>query len=346
MNQSRNLFQRIPQIPTSQQTQDSTTDDNILSSHEHPERHGGCLLNLFSSFFTHNNRNVIMTWKDSLIDFTAGSVGGCSGKLLDYPLDTVKVRLQTQSALTEAAKKSVALSGKAPPLYYTGAIHCLRHTIKTDGYMSLYRGISAPLIGSMAECAVLFVVYSEIKKQLGEKPGEPPLTLLQMSISGGIAGGFTPFVLTPFELVKCRLQTVGEGFRTYKGPMDVVIQTIKEEGFFRGLYRGNMSMLLREVPGNFCWYGVYEGVCKLMTPNGGSKADLGMSAHLLGGAYRFKSLDSFIRLLNSLWCYIVLYRLTHNPHFLSQYCRSWSRSCLLDGVLSCRYRQVISANTP
>jgi hypothetical protein len=246
-----------------------------------------------------------MNWKDSLIDFTAGSVAGCSAKLLDYPLDTIKVRLQTQRAIPEAVTTAAAKSGKAPPLYYTGAIHCLQHTIKTDGYMSLYRGISAPLIGSMAENAVVFLAYSEIKKQMGEKAGAPPLTLLQMCTAGALAGGCTPFVLTPFELVKCRLQTVGEGFRTYKGPMDVVIQTIKEEGFFRGLYRGNMSMLLREIPGNFCWYGVYEAVCKYMTPVGGSKADLGVSTHLLGGAYRFISLNSFIRLLNGLWCYIV-----------------------------------------
>jgi hypothetical protein len=230
-----------------------------------------------------------MTWKDHLINFTAGSVGGCSGKLLDYPLDTVKVRLQTQTVLTEAMKAAAAKSGKAPPVYYTGAVHCIQHSIKTDGVKSLYRGISSPLIGSMAENALLFLVYSEIKKQMGEKPGGQPLTLLQMCTAGAISGFFTPFVLTPFELVKCRLQTVGEGFRTYKGPMDVVVKTIKEEGFFRGLYRGNMSMLLREVPGNFCWYGVYEGVCKFMTPAGGSKADLGMSAHLLGGAYRILS---------------------------------------------------------
>lgn len=30
--------------------------------------------------------------------------------------------------------------------------------------------------------------------------------------------------------------------------------------------------------------GTYEGVCKLMTPEGGTNADLGPTAHLLGGA--------------------------------------------------------------
>jgi hypothetical protein len=66
--------------------------------------------------------------------------------------------------------------------------------------------------------------------------------------------------------------------------MDVIVQTIKTEGITKGLYRGNVSTLARDIPGNFVWYGVYEGVCMLMIPEGGSKADLGPSAHLLGGA--------------------------------------------------------------
>jgi hypothetical protein len=339
----------------------TTTTNHLLPSHnKHSERHGGRLLLtfIFSCFITHNNRNIIMTWKDSLIDFTAGSVGGCSGKLLDYPLDTVKVRLQTQGAVTTEAVltttiSAAAKSGKAapPPIYYTGAIHCLQHTIRTDGYMSLYRGISAPLLGSMAENAVLFLVYSEIKKQMGETPGEPPLTLLQMCMAGGLAGGFTPFVLTPFELVKCRLQTVGQGFRTYKGPMDVVLQTIKEEGFFRGLYRGNMSTLLREIPGNFCWYGVYEGeidlfgawnvvwilfhlthsLTPLSEPSRCVQADdtrgwIQSGFGGVGSSYwwcvcRFHSCR-FLRLLlkqRPLVLYCTCPHLTtHNPHFLSQ----------------------------
>jgi|EP01043_Picozoa_sp_COSAG02_P016619 hypothetical protein len=43
-------------------------------------------------------------------------------------------------------------------------------------------------------------------------------------------------------------------------------------------------MLLREIPGNFAWYGVYEGTCKALIPPGGSKKDLGPQVHLLGGA--------------------------------------------------------------
>ena len=72
--------------------------------------------------------------------------------------------------------------------------------------------------------------------------------------------------------------------QSISGPIDVIVQTLKSEGLAKGLYRGNTATLLREIPGNFCWYGTYEGVCKLMTPEGGTKKDLGPPAHLLGGA--------------------------------------------------------------
>ena len=228
--------------------------------------------------------------------------GGFAGKLLDYPFDTVKVLLQTQNVTSSVAPASetgvgetVAAVGaktlttkrqQPKPMVYNGAIHCLRHTINTKGFMSLYKGISSPLLGSMAENAVLFLTYNEIKRRMGETP-QHELTLLQLATAGAGAGAFVPFVLTPVELIKCRLQvqnSAAAGFVTYKGPIDCLIHTVKEEGFARGLYRGNVSTLLREIPGNFCWYGVYEGVCKFMIPDGGTKADLGPSAHLLGGA--------------------------------------------------------------
>jgi hypothetical protein len=232
-----------------------------------------------------SNRNLT-TMEDSLTDFIAGSAGGFAGKLLDYPLDTVKVLLQTQNVGNSTATTATAESASSR-VVYRGAIHCLQHTVKTNGFFSLYRGLSSPLLGSMAENAVLFLAYSNFKRQLGEVTGEKDLSLLQLSLAGAGAGAVVTFVLTPVELIKCRLQVqnagLGAGFRTYKGPIDVVLQTVKTEGIVKGLYRGNTATLLREIPGNFCWYGVYEGVCKLMIPEGGTKADLGTSSHLLGG---------------------------------------------------------------
>ena len=39
--------------------------------------------------------------------------------------------------------------------------------------------------------------------------------------------------------------------------MDVIRRVVKEDGF-RGLWKGQLSCLAREVPGNMAWFGVYE----------------------------------------------------------------------------------------
>ena len=69
-----------------------------------------------------------------------------------------------------------------------------------------------------------------------------------------------------------------------QSPIDCLIKTVRQEGIAKGLYKGNSAMLLREIPGNFAWYGVYEGTCKALIPPGGTKKDLGTGVHLFGGA--------------------------------------------------------------
>jgi len=140
----------------------------------------------------------------------------------------------------------------------------------------------------MVESAVLFWAYENCKRVLREaSPPGRELSLWQLAFAGAGAGAIVPFAQTPFEVVKCRLQVQNSettGFRRYKGPIDVIVQTIKTEGIVNGLYRGYVSTLARDIPGNFVWYGIYEGVCMCMMPEGGTKADLGPWAHLLGGA--------------------------------------------------------------
>lgn len=169
---------------------------------------------------------------------------------------------------------------------YRGAIHCLTHTIKKNGIMSLYKGLPAPLMGSMAENSVLFLCYAEIRRGLGEKPGEKELTIFELACSGAVAGGVASFFLNPFEVIKVQMQVMNSSnaVRQYNGLIDCVKQTVQKEGIANGLYRGQTSLLLREIPGNFCWYGVYESVCFSQIPEGGTKRDLGISTHLLGGA--------------------------------------------------------------
>lgn len=50
---------------------------------------------------------------------------------------------------------------------FRGPLDCFSKTVKESGPLSLYQGLATPLLGSMAECASLFVAYGYIKKLLG-----------------------------------------------------------------------------------------------------------------------------------------------------------------------------------
>ena len=66
-----------------------------------------------------------MDWS-SAREFIAGYAAGMALVAAGHPFDTVKVRLQTSNA-------------------FTGPIDCLRRTIAKEGFLGLYKGVSAPL---------------------------------------------------------------------------------------------------------------------------------------------------------------------------------------------------------
>lgn len=80
--------------------------------------------------------------QDALKDILFGSTAGIAGKFVEYPFDTVKVRLQSQPDHL--------------PLRYTGPVDCFRQSFRQDGFLGIYRGISAPLVGAAIETSSLF----------------------------------------------------------------------------------------------------------------------------------------------------------------------------------------------
>lgn len=83
---------------------------------------------------------------EALKDVVCGSVAGVVGKYIEYPFDTVKVRLQSQP--------------NHLPLRYAGPVDCFKKSLKQDGFIGIYRGISAPLVGAAVETSCLFFSVS------------------------------------------------------------------------------------------------------------------------------------------------------------------------------------------
>jgi len=156
----------------------------------------------------------------------------------------------------------------------------LKNTVKYEGFTGLYKGVTSPLVGMMIENAVLFAGYGQMK-QLLQKDPNIPLTIPQCAIAGGFAGLCASTILTPVELIKCRLQVQTTGPAKYKGSFDCMVQILKEGGV-KGIYRGFGPTVAREIVGNMAFFSVYES-CKRYFGAHSANAELNIPSLILSG---------------------------------------------------------------
>jgi len=197
-------------------------------------------------------------------DIAFGSLAGMLGKFIEYPFDTVKVRLQSQA--------------EDYPLRYRGPLDCLVQGLRHDGVRGMYRGISSPLVGAAAENSLLFFSYNlaqaftrrTLYPDFGSKD---PLPIHALITCGAASGSFASFVLTPIELIKCKMQvqsiftsphlpTNSPGIKlpsTPPGPLALIGDVYRTYGI-RGFWHGQMGTFLRETGGSAAWFGAYEHV--------------------------------------------------------------------------------------
>lgn len=203
-----------------------------------------------------NKEQVVSQTTEAVKDVVFGSVAGMVGKVVEYPFDTVKVRLQSQPDHL--------------PLRYAGPLDCFRQSIRQDGVKGLYRGVSAPLLGAAAETSCLFLSYRVAKDVIrvfngtsSTKKADEELPLSSLVTAGAMSGAVTSLVLTPIELVKCRMQvpltsTMDPTLRNATtGPLAVIGDVYRREGL-AGFWRGQLGTLFRETGGGAAWFGCYE----------------------------------------------------------------------------------------
>ncbi|KAL4396157.1 hypothetical protein AHAS_Ahas01G0063800 [Arachis hypogaea] len=212
-------------------------------------------------------------------DLTAGTVGGAAQLICGHPFDTIKVKLQSQPT---------PVPGQSPK--YSGAIDAVKKTLAAEGPRGLYKGMGAPLATVAAFNAVLFTVRGQMEALVRTQPGAP-LSVSQQFVCGAGAGVAVSFLACPTELVKCRLQAqsalAGTGTAAvaavkYGGPMDVARQVLRSEGGMRGLFKGLIPTMGREIPGNAIMFGVYEAI-KQMLAGGPDTSGLGRGSLILAG---------------------------------------------------------------
>lgn len=209
------------------------------------------------------------------VDSNSYQVAGIAGKFIEYPFDTVKVRLQSQPDTL--------------PLRYTGPLDCFQQSFRAEGVRGLYRGISAPLAGAAVETGSLFLSYRVTQEILQATifTTTPTLPFSALLICGASSGAFTSLLLTPIELIKCKMQVPASGGYKGPGPLSIIASVFRHSGVL-GFWRGQMGTLIRETGGSAAWFGGYEGVSSLFRkyshPNKGEQVSLPLYQQMLAGA--------------------------------------------------------------
>lgn len=200
---------------------------------------------------------------DSTRAFLAGACSGFAKCTVGHPFDTIKVRLQT-----------------APQGKFTGPLDCLLTTVRREGPLAVYKGMTPPLVGWLAMDSVMLGSLNLYKRMLRDnipqnalfhRPtvagpatntgGNKPYALASFGhgVAGTMAGCTVCVVATPVEHLKARLQVqyaANKSERLYKGPVDCLKKIYTAHGV-RGLYHGfPATLVFRSF--FFFWWSSYD----------------------------------------------------------------------------------------
>ncbi|KAG8564004.1 hypothetical protein GDO81_016282 [Engystomops pustulosus] len=195
------------------------------------------------------------------IEFVAGWISGALGIIIGHPVDTVKVRLQTQAG-------------------YRGIVDCIVKTYKKETILGFFKGMSFPVISVAASNSLMFGIYSNALLYIygtESKDWKNPSHHLHVFLAGSISGFVQVYFTAPVDLIKVRLQNQTESFKRqakpgnlqarYHGPVHCAVSIFKAEGI-AGLYRGSSALVLRDMPTLGLYFLTYEVLCKWMTNDG------------------------------------------------------------------------------
>ncbi|KAJ9573089.1 Mitochondrial carrier protein [Nakaseomyces glabratus] len=213
-----------------------------------------------------------------VVNLVAGGTAGLFEALCCHPLDTIKVRMQIykrQAAPAAAAVASMAggAGGAAtatvgggdataaikPP----GFIRTGRNIYAQEGFLALYKGLGAVVIGIIPKMAIRFSSYEFYRTLLADK--QTGVVSTSNTFIAGVGAGVTEAVLVvnPMEVVKIRLQAqhLNPNHDLAKPKYTNAVQAgytiIKEEGI-SALYRGVSLTAARQATNQGANFTVYS----------------------------------------------------------------------------------------
>ncbi|KAF9363677.1 hypothetical protein BGX34_003567 [Mortierella sp. NVP85] len=180
--------------------------------------------------------------------FLAAAIAGVAEISFMYPLDLVKTRFQLQVTSPQLRSPSSIAVGTPP---YTSIVDCFRKVVQQEGLLNLYRGVFPPIVAEAPRRAIKFGANEQWGFVLKNLLSVDQLTATQAGFVGSMAGATEAFLVTPFDLVKVRLQD-RHSLGVYTGTFDCIHKISSQEGVLT-FFHGFESTVWRHAT----WSGVY-----------------------------------------------------------------------------------------
>ncbi|CAM9205534.1 unnamed protein product [Choristocarpus tenellus] len=194
--------------------------------------------------------NVQRSSPSVLEHLLAGTIGGMSGVFAAYPLDTVRIRMQTTSTTM-------------------GPLKTAKKVFQDLGIAGFYRGISSPIVGAGLTKSAVFGGYGlcqAIVRRMVRADAGRDLFLPELGVAAMGSGLVASFVVTPIERIKVVLQA-GSGPGSYSNAWVCARGLVMEQGVRKGLFAGLGPTLMREVPGYGLYFATYETCKRILRGN-------------------------------------------------------------------------------
>jgi len=177
--------------------------------------------------------------------FLAGSLSGTCSTVLFQPLDLVKTRLQTKTAL---------------PIRPGGMLSVFGQVVKTDRVTGLWKGITPSMMRCVPGVGLYFSSLHWLKGAAGVGDTPPgPLTAVALGMVARTISGVT---MIPMTVIKTRFES--DVYR-YGCIREAVRQIYQREGG-RGFRCGLSATLLRDAPFSGLYFMFYTQLKQLYSP--------------------------------------------------------------------------------
>lgn len=195
-------------------------------------------------------------WKNAR-PFVLGGAAACCATICVQPIDMVKVRIQLQG---EGSKASV---NRNP-------LSVARQLIASEGFLSLYQGLSAALLRQLTYGTVRLGVFRSMTDYFtpqGKTAAD--IGMLERVTASLVAGGVGALVGTPADAALVRMQSdtvlPPEARRGYKNAIDALYRMSKEEGL-KGFFSGASPTIVRGLAINIGMLTTYDPLYAYLKP--------------------------------------------------------------------------------